>query len=353
MRKYSKIKTITSEPPVHGGDDEYIERAKCLGKDVARFLWAQRTRGISLKTIRTNYFDLLYFYRWLGSTNLAFEKIEEAQLLRFIHAQQKHSVVAESINRRLSVIHQLYRFCFGKNIPASTNVVTPNPYFEGPGRDHALGIWRKKRKGRLQLRVKEPSRIVEPLKVDEARAFIQSLGRYRDVAITLLMLLCGLRSMEVLGLRIEDVDLAARQMRIRGKGNKERILPIPDAVERAFEKYFRFERGHPNTEQVFVVLKGKSKAQPMTTTGLNRLFQYRRESTGIHKANAHRFRHTFGAQMARAGVKFPVLQRLMGHSSGKTTLKYIYLSMSDVADEYREAMEKIHKRYEEFSRELT
>lgn len=353
MRKYSKIKTITSAPRDRGGDDEFIERAKLLGKDVARFLWAQKTRGISIKTLRTNYFDLLSLYRWLEVAHVQWAAVDEAHLLRFIHHQQKHSIVPQSINRQLSVIRQIYRFCFGKDIPASAKVITPNPYFEGPGRDHALGIWKKKRKGRLVLRVKEPQKIVEPLKVEEVRSFIQTLSRYRDVAIVLLMLLCGLRSMEVLNLLLGDMDLNARQMRIRGKGNKERILPIPDAVHRAIEKYLRFERGQTTEEQLFVVLQGRSKGQSMTPTGLLRLFQYRRESTGISKANAHRFRHTFGAQMARAGVKFPVLQRLMGHSSGKTTLKYIYLSMSDVADEYQQAMKKIHERYEEFSRELT
>jgi len=62
-------------------------------------------------------------------------------------------------------------------------------------------------------------------------------------------------------------------------------------------------------------------------------------------ANAHRFRHTFGADMARAGVRLPILQQMMGHADLKTTLLYIRLSMADVAEEFRRATSKLAGRY--------
>lgn len=85
----------------------------------------------------------------------------------------------------------------------------------------------------------------------------------------------------------------------------------------------------------------------MTTSGLRSLFRHRRESRkDVHNANAHRFRHTFGADMARAGVRLPILQRMMGHASPTTTLQYINLSMADIAEQYTRAMQVISKRYE-------
>jgi integrase/recombinase XerD len=62
-------------------------------------------------------------------------------------------------------------------------------------------------------------------------------------------------------------------------------------------------------------------------------------------ANAHRFRHTFGADMARAGVRLPILQQMMGHADLKTTMLYIRLSMADVAEEFRRASSKLDGRY--------
>ena len=83
----------------------------------------------------------------------------------------------------------------------------------------------------------------------------------------------------------------------------------------------------------------------MTPAGLRNLFRHRRRRPMLAIANAHRFRHTFGTDMARAGVRLPILQRMMGHADMKTTLQYIELSLVDVADEYRRAMSTIENRY--------
>jgi len=82
--------------------------------------------------------------------------------------------------------------------------------------------------------------------------------------------------------------------------------------------------------------------------GLRNLFRWRRKSEGsIANANAHRFRHTFGADMARAGVGLVVLQRMMGHADPTTTLQYINLSLGDIAAEYKKAISVIERRYEQ------
>ena len=83
----------------------------------------------------------------------------------------------------------------------------------------------------------------------------------------------------------------------------------------------------------------------MTTAGLRSLFRYRRREDELSNANAHRFRHTFGADMARAGVRLPILQRMMGHAKAETTLQYINLAMTDIAAEYRRASKVIQRRY--------
>jgi integrase/recombinase XerD len=83
----------------------------------------------------------------------------------------------------------------------------------------------------------------------------------------------------------------------------------------------------------------------MTPGGLRNLFRFRRRRIAIKSANAHRFRHTFGTDMARAGVRLPILQRLMGHADMSTTLQYIELSLIDVADAYGAAISTIEGRY--------
>jgi len=84
----------------------------------------------------------------------------------------------------------------------------------------------------------------------------------------------------------------------------------------------------------------------MTPSGLRSIFRTRRKKSAVHNANPHRFRHTFGTNMARSGVSLPVLQKLMGHSNPEMTLRYINLSLDDIADAYYAAAAHIQKHYD-------
>ena len=160
------------------------------------------------------------------------------------------------------------------------------------------------------------------------------------------MLLCGLRSREVLRLCLCDVSLLERSVRVLGKGEKERVVPLAELAALAVEQYFKHERPRlPASEALFVCLQGKRRGLAMTPAGLRSVFRSHRRSAAIGNANPHRFRHTFGADMARSGVSLSVLQRLMGHSSPEQTLQYINLSMADVAEAYHVAVAEIQKRY--------
>ena len=81
----------------------------------------------------------------------------------------------------------------------------------------------------------------------------------------------------------------------------------------------------------------------MTAAGYRSLFRYHRKIAQVAKANPHRFRHTFGADMARAGISLPALMRLMGHASIRTTMLYIELAPQDVWDEFHKVMSKLRQ----------
>ena len=82
----------------------------------------------------------------------------------------------------------------------------------------------------------------------------------------------------------------------------------------------------------------------MTPEGLRAVFRYHRKRSQIPKANPHRFRHTFGADMARAGMSLPALMRLMGHVNIRTTMLYIELSPEDVWKEFHRAIRKLQHK---------
>lgn len=313
--------------------------------DVHEFLSALQVRGLSQRTVRAYAYDLLLLYRWMRAEGRSLRDLEARDFLGFIAAQRKTGAEPRSINRRLTTARLLYRFWMNRDSVGS-RVSLPAAHYKGPGRDHYLGIHRLKRRGVLKLRVQEPRKLVEPLTPEQVRAFLRSLTRYRDLAIVHLMLLCGLRSTEVLGLELADVIFGDGRLRVCGKGQRDRALPLPLVLSRALRQYLEFERPRQcSMPRLFIVLQGKRRGEPMTPAGLRSLFRHRRRRRLLAVANPHRFRHTFGADMARAGVRLPVLQQMMGHADLKTTLQYVRLSMADVADEFRRALKKIAGRY--------
>jgi site-specific recombinase XerD len=174
--------------------------------------------------------------------------------------------------------------------------------------------------------------------------FLESFLTWRDLSIVSLMLLCGLRSREVLGLLLEDVDLSCGEVRVRGKGDKERIVPLAPQSIPPLQAYLAVERPEAAVANLFVCLKGWRRGSALTPAGLRSLFRYHRKRSKVSKANPHRFRHTFGADMARAGISIPALMQLMGHAHIHTTMIYVELSAHDVRDEFQRVLAKIRKK---------
>lgn len=326
-------------PRLMGSHAEWI-------RDANAYLTALELRGLSAQTLRAYAFDLVALFRWLSGADRDLLGLAQSDLLDFVAAQRQAGAAPKSINRRLDTSRLFFRFRTGREMAAGSRVSMPGRSYRGRGRDRFLGLHAIAPSQQARLRVKVPRRIVEPLTRDEVLAFLRGLRRYRDIAIVHLMLLCGLRSCEVLSLEMRDVGFKEGRLRIRGKGEKERVLPLAAVVVRSLTDYLRVERPFGcSSMRLFVLLQGPQRGEPMTAAGVRSLFRRRRLRPLVARANPHRFRHTFGADMARAGVRLPILQRMMGHADGKTTLQYIHLSMADIADEYARAAEQIQKRY--------
>ena len=317
----------------------------CAISEANSFLEAIELRGLSRWTIRSYAYDLLLFYRWLLESDRKLHQLTAADLVQFVASQRQVDAAPRSINRRLSTIRLLYRFHCGCDL-GGKHVSLPGSHYKGPGRDHDLGLHALNKRPVLQLRVKESRTLIEPLTPDQVRAFFGKVTRYRDLAIVDLMLFCGLRTCEIIRLEMSDVGFDDHQIRIRGKGGRERVIPLPEALGRALRQYITIERpARSGLSRLFLVLQGPRRGSPLTAAGLRTFFRHRRQLAVLASANAHRFRHTFGTDMARAGVRLPVLQKMMGHADTKTTLQYIQLSMTDIADEYRRALAALDKRY--------
>jgi site-specific recombinase XerD len=166
-------------------------------------------------------------------------------------------------------------------------------------------------------------------------AFLADLETHRDRAVVLSMLLGGLRAAEVRMLRLADVDMGLRQVRVLGKGGRERIVPVDGSFFSELAAYLRAERPKGcRTPECFVVLRGPTAGRPMTEAGMRRIFRTHRSRSGANRVRPHRLRHTYGTELAEAGIDLLVLRELMGHSSPETTAGYVHLSAENVAAEF-------------------
>jgi integrase len=243
----------------------------------------------------------------------------------------------QTVNHRLTVVRGLYRFHYGRELPGGRGSVASihkaHRHFGYSRPVRVVG----------GLRLRQQRRVVVPLSSEEVSQFWSSFHTYRDLSLTALMLFNGLRSREVIELRLEDLHISQGQLRVRGKGNKERALPLSEDTIQVLERYLEIERPPTSSPFVFLCLKGPQRGRPMTPAGLRSLFRYHRRLTKVPLANPHRFRHTFGTTMARSGVSLPALMHLMGHSHIHTTMLYVRLSPEDVWREYLQAIRNIKK----------
>jgi integrase len=305
---------------------------------INRYLDREYVRRIANTTLRTYAHNLLHFVRWWESVHHAGDIAEgdlaESTLLDYLKFQssQQPRPGASTINDRVAVTDRAIRNEF-PNAPCQV----AHGFHQAFLRRRPMGLGRP-RVATSRLRVKVPKRNILPLSVNEVARFWSSFRNARDLAIVGLMLLQGLRSAEVLALNRDDVLLSEAQLRVPGKGNKLRLLPLAPETVQLLNHYLRLERPNPSTAALFVSLKGRARGTRMTPAGLRSLFRYHRQATGIKLANPHRFRHTFASDMIRGGMSLPALMQLMGHSDIQTTLVYVQVTPQDVYLQYARAV---------------
>jgi integrase/recombinase XerD len=341
------------------------------GADAARFglvneyLSHLADRNYSPRTVRAYGFDLLAFCRWLRAEQVDLAVVSADVLLRFVAACRQARVpgrrganvvtlegrrldqyAAATINHRLVAVSGLFAF------RAMRDPDLPNPVPTGREarrasrgeRNGLLAHTVRRPKTRAALRLREPQRLPRTLEARQAVELLASFRTWRDRAIAGLMLYCGLRSCEVLALEVTDVDIGGRWVRVTGKGNRERRVPLDADVVSVIQAYVLAERPETASARLFIVAKGPGRGQPLTPAGLRRIFRYHREIAGVAGGNPHALRHTFGTALAESGVDLAVMQALLGHAHVDTTARYIHLAPAHVKAEFDAARDRMRAR---------
>jgi site-specific recombinase XerD len=322
-------------------------------------------RNYSPKTVRAYGYDLLGFCRWLRVEDEPLAEVTTEVLLRFLRACREAKVpgrpgpnvvrlsgrpadqyAVATINRRLAAISGLFAFAAMRD-PALKNPVPKGRearWRVAGERTGMLAHTTRRPKNRSSLRLREPRRLPVALSQSEAAELLGSFRTWRDQAIAGLMLYCGLRSAEVLAMDVSDVDIGGRWLKVIGKGQRERRVPLDADVASVIQVYLIAERPESGAGRLFLVAKGPNRGQPLTAAGLRTIFRYHREVTGIVGGHPHALRHTFGTALAEAGVDLAVMQALLGHAHVDTTARYIHLAPAHVKAEFDAARGRIRSQ---------
>jgi len=291
--------------------------------------------------VRAYAFDLANFDAFVTERGLVVTAVAAVDLFGYLDWQRARGGSAPAtMNRRVSTVRSWFEFL------VMDGTVERNPV---PRARRSSGL-RAPRRGMLgqaarlpsrsggsQL-VSTPKRLPQSLDTDDVSVFLADLNTHRDRAIVLAMVLGGLRSAEVRALRLADVDMGMRRVRVVGKGDRERLVPIDRVFFDECAGYLRSERPPGcGTPQCFVVLRGQTRGGPITEAGLRKVFRVHRSRTGATRVRPHRLRHTYATELAAAGIDLLVLRELMGHASPETTAKYVHLAPEALAAEFAAA----------------
>lgn len=276
-------------------------------------------RGLSRNTLNAYRTDLLQYGSWLRKQEIDPVEITPARMSGFITdltaGEDGPRPASSTVHRKTAALRSFYKHLRREDLVAE---------------DPTAGLTTPRRAKKLPnvLNQAEVARLLaSPAGVSPQAA--------RDRAILEVMYACGLRASEVVGLEMTDIDLDEGLLRARGKGNKERIVPLGRQAIRAIEAYLRSGRptltkGRPE-RSLFLNFRGRT----LTRQGLYKIVQGHARNVGLEdRMSPHTLRHSFATHLLAGGCDLRAVQEMLGHADVATTQMYTHLSGQQLKDVY-------------------
>jgi integrase/recombinase XerC len=289
----------------------------------------RKGRDLSPHTVTAYTRDLAYFSEFLGahfgSSDWDWGKVDRLAMRGFLAHLTRRGLSKRSITRALSAVRSFYRWMHREEL------VDANPA-------RAVGAPKFDRHLPAYL---DRSEIELVLEASKTRAMEGSHRDVRTHAVLELFYSCGLRLSELAGLNRAEVDLLVGQVKVRGKGRKERIVPVGTAAQLAMRNYEakRDEltgRLGPKVDRAAFFLSDRGKRLDVRTVqrSVVRWLKQIDEGRGL---TTHSLRHTFATHLLDAGADLRAVQELLGHASVSTTQIYTHTSVERLKQVHRKA----------------
>lgn len=277
-------------------------------------------KNFSKHTAKAYYSDILDFLLWLGETPL--ENVNFSKVREYLHFIQKFNYKKNTIARKIASLRTFYKYLFREK------KVDSNP---------AMNLNSPKRSKQLP-------KFLTPYEIEQIlnNITIDTPAGYRNKAILELLWATGMRVSELSGLNFEDLNLENNEIRVFGKGSKERIILVTDRAKTYLKRYI--ETARPLVAKGFRVESREDSPVFINNTG------YRLQTRTIRNVindivekiqlpkhvTPHVFRHSFATHLIENGADLRVVQELLGHASISNTQIYTHVSSKHLKDVYNE-----------------
>lgn len=305
-------------------DEEALPGAREAADFVDSLRWE---RNDSAHTVRAYAADIDGFLRWAQRQGIDPFAMTHRQARRYFGELDAAGYAKTTINRRLSALKGFYRWL------AARGAVEADPLFplQGP---------------------KKPAKLPRPVTCDEMARLLavhaerdaagdpreQTATDLRDQAVLELFYASGLRIAELSGLKLADTDLAALQVKVLGKGSKERIVPIHALAATTIGAYLERARPQLLGGRASEFLLVSSRGNRFSPDAIRRMFKQTLAAAGLDpQLSPHALRHAFATDLLTGGADLRSVQEMLGHASLSTTQIYTHVSPDRLVEAHRQA----------------
>ncbi|MCX8084008.1 MAG: tyrosine recombinase XerC [Calditerrivibrio sp.] len=273
-------------------------------------------KNASNHTIRSYMNDLIELLNFLENDKITVIDIDYFSLRTYVTQLYEKKLSKTTIERKISTIKSFFKFLIQKGI------LEENP-------------------ARMLKFPKKEKKLFKVFNIDDLFNLLEipdksTIMGMRDALLMELMYGTGVRVSELVGIEIDDIDFVGMRLRIRGKGKKERMIPLADFHISFLKKYLTLRdeiasKREVKTNKIFINKYGTT----LTDRSVRRIVEKYLKIAGLPlDFSPHSFRHSFATHMLEGGADLRTIQTLLGHSSLSTTQKYTHLNLSDILKIY-------------------
>jgi integrase/recombinase XerC len=287
-----------------------------LRESSAKYLAELTRRGSSVHTLRNYAADLEQFAAYFDRTPIEISDLDLDLLREWLADLYDQELAVPTIRRKMSAVRALFKFLRQEGL-IQTNAAA-------------------------RLRIpKAPQKLPDVMTAEKTNNLLDAVAeqpeKERDIAILELLYGCGIRVSELVGTDLGDLSLHDGWLRVRGKGNKERQVPVTERARAAVTRYLEIRHTRPEQTALFL----NSRSNRLGDRQVRRLVKlYALLITGDSTVHPHSFRHAYATHLLSDGADLRAIQELLGHARLSTTQKYTQVSLKDLQTVYDRAHPK-------------